>query len=239
MAGPPISARIQWSVRVDGLSEWPASGRCHFGSFASCWSRRSWLPSLTFLAFFATLCDGSAQLIGQYLPGSVPGYRDEPGVTVSSRLRPEYQAPGIRIGDVIIRPNLAEGIGYDSNASGQPVAGGSPLLGTQGSVSVNTDWARNSLGFFASASDRRYPEQSSQSTTNWTLFGGGKLDVGDDQITLGMSHLSLNQTPRDLGIPQLTEPEPFTVNDIRVAYKANFNRLSLQPSLDFRYLAVL
>jgi hypothetical protein len=212
------SARDHWNVG----SNWKSLLAC---------SPRVALHAL--LIFCATLHRGSAQQISQYLPGSVPGYRNEPGVTVTSRLHPEYQAPGIRAGDIIVSPILTEGIGYNSNAVGQPQARGSMLIQTQGSVSAQSDWPRNGIGFYASVDDRRYPQQSAQDETDWTVFAGGRYDFGDDQFTLGVAHLNLNQTPRDLGIPQLTQPEPYTVNDVRIAYKANFGRLSLQPAFDF------
>ena len=68
------------------------------------------------------------------------------GVTVLSRARPLYKEPGIRAGSFIIRPQLNEQFGYDSNPIGLSSSPGSWLLRTSPSIGVNSDWSRNSLG---------------------------------------------------------------------------------------------
>jgi hypothetical protein len=192
-----------------------------------------WLAIQISLDLTAALRCSHAQLLNQYFPGGVPGYGDEPGVTVPSRQRPEYQAQGIREGGIVISPSLSEAIGYDSNVVGLPQARGSDFVQTQGNVSVQSNVSGHNIGIVASVTDSRYPQQPEQSTTNWTLFAGGKFNIGGDQLIFGAAHLSLNETPRDLGIPQLTQPEPFTVDDAKIAYNAIFNRISLQPAVDF------
>lgn len=230
----PIVAFLRSPVRGSKLIRRPARDRWKAGpGWKSPLARWPWAAVYALLIFCATPRCGTAQQIDQYLPGSVPGYQNEPGVTVASRLRPEYQAPGIRAGDIIITPTLTEGIGYDSNAVGQPQARGSPFVRTQSSVSAQSDWSSNSVGFFASVDDHRYSQESEQDLTDWTLSAGGTYDFGHDQLTLGVAHLNLNQTTRDLGIPQITQPEPYTVDDVRIAYKTDFGRLSLQPAFDF------
>lgn len=191
----------------------------------------TWIFSLVLLV--ASTGYSNAQLLTQYFPLGVPGYGDQPGVTVLSRLRPEYQSKGFRTGGIVIRPTLAESFGLDSNVTGTPQAHGSELFRTQATLSAQSDWTRDAVGVIARVDDQRYPQQSGQSLTNWTIFSGAKYDIGRDQVTFGLAHLSLNQTPRDLAVPQLEQPDPYTVNDVRIAYTANFNRLSVQPMIDF------
>src|SRR4051812_9972952 len=71
-----------------------------------------------------------AQYLESYFPRGVPGYNEERGVTVLSRLRPLYEQPGIRAGSFMIRPRLDEAFGYDSNPAGFSSSPGSWVLRT-------------------------------------------------------------------------------------------------------------
>src|SRR5262249_45061671 len=84
-------------------------------------------------------------LLERYFPDGVPGYGAEAGVTVPSRLRPEYEPLGVRAGSFIIRPEITESLGYASNPAGLTKARGSGVWETQGALAANSDWGRNSL----------------------------------------------------------------------------------------------
>src|ERR1700693_2842098 len=72
-----------------------------------------------------------AELLPSYFPAGVPGYGEAPGVTVASRLRPDFDPPGVRVGSFLLHPQWAEGLGYDSNVFGSSGGGpGSWLVGT-------------------------------------------------------------------------------------------------------------
>lgn len=174
-----------------------------------------------------------AQQFSQYLNTSIPGYAVEPGVTVTSRLRPEYAYPGIRFGDILIQPELAEGAGYDSNVSGTRSARGSSFLATQGSVTAASDWARNSIAGALTVDNERYFDLARQSYTDWTARLGGTYDVGAaDVMSLDYVHLNLNQTPSELDVPQLDQPIAVQSDDLRGSYKAVFSKFSLQPGVE-------
>jgi hypothetical protein len=84
--------------------------------------------------------------IDQYLNAAVPGFAVEPGVTVTSRLRPEYEYPGLRLGSFVAHPELVESAGYDTNVTATEPAHGSSLLETNATVPIISDWGRDSLG---------------------------------------------------------------------------------------------
>ena len=54
----------------------------------------------------------------ELFPAGVPGYGEAPGVTVASRVRPDFDPPGVRVGSFLLRPRWAEGLGYDNNVFG-------------------------------------------------------------------------------------------------------------------------
>ena len=84
--------------------------------------RRWWIPLLIGCLI---PCGGArAQWLTSYFPQGVPGYDTGPGVTVLSRTRPEYDPLGMHAGDALIKPVLAESLGYDDNLFGAPRARG-------------------------------------------------------------------------------------------------------------------
>ncbi|CAH2604440.1 Outer membrane beta-barrel protein [Rhodovastum atsumiense] len=185
----------------------------------------------------------SAQPVGQFLldryfPEGTPGYYVEPGVTVQSRMRPEYDAPGIRAGSFIIRPRAIEGIGYNDNVLGSINDKKSSLvINSQASLTANSDWGRNSLGASISVEDSRYPSVNSQNTTVWNGSLGGTYDIGRDQVQLGYTHLSGYVTPTSVDARRyITRPAPYDLDNAHIGYYANFGRFALLPSFDYTQL---
>jgi hypothetical protein len=186
------------------------------------------LPLLTALAP-STL---RAQVIDQYLDTAIPGYGTAPGVTVASREHPEYDATGVRVGEFTLLPVLDESAGYDDNVTGTEHPHGSLLIDTTARVDAVNQMSDGSLAASLSVDDNEFPDQPTQSYTNWTAALGGTHDFGEDTLTIGATHLNLNQTPRDLDVPQLNSTIAYRVDDLRAAYKMVFNRLSLEPAFD-------
>lgn len=178
--------------------------------------------------------------LDSYFPEGTPGADEQEGVTVRSRLRPEYDAQGIREGAFIIRPDFEEEAGYNSNVVGGAVDGqGSSQLNSSGSVSVASDWSRDSIGASVGINDTRYFDVPRLSSTNYNASIGGSLDIGRDQLSLSISYLSANEEPYDIGVNnvvnaiQLVQPLNFKVADFRVSYNSVFGRFTLTPNVDY------
>jgi hypothetical protein len=175
-----------------------------------------------------------AQYLETYFPGSVPGYDQELGVTVLSRQRPLYAEPGVHAGSFLVKPQLGESFGYDSNPIGVKSAPGSWVLQTAPSVSANSDWSRNSLGIDVSATNYRYLNTPNDSHTDWNASIGGGYTIGRHDLTLAYSHLSLNQSPGDIGAVPSDTFVHYQVEDVRSAYTFDAGRFSFTPNVDFR-----
>lgn len=188
------------------------------------------LAAITFVLPYAPLAE--AQEFEQYLNPVVPGFGEQPGVTVTSRLRPEYDYPGLHLGGFTIHSELQESTGYDSNVTGTTPAHGSSFLETNGNAQASSNWNRNSLAGAITFDNYQYFDQPRQSYTNWTASLGGTYDIGSDVLYLGYAHLNLNQTSRDLDVPQLQNPTPYRIDDVRTSYKANFDPLTVQPGIE-------
>ena len=173
-----------------------------------------------------------AQLLNQFLPDAVYGQGIEPDVTVVSRARTGYESVGIHSGTVTIRPLVNESLGYESNVLGLSQARGSTLLQTTASLDAVSTQSHGSVNAGLSVNDMRYLDLANQSLTNWNARLGGTYDLGRDSASILVLHENLNQTQRDLDVPQLDAPLPFTIDTARLSYQALFNHLTLTPSLE-------
>ena len=172
------------------------------------------------------------QRIDQYLYPAIPGLGTEAGVTVTSRLRPEYDYPGVRLGSFTLSPELLESAGYDDNVTGTSTPHGSSFVETNGTVNLGSNWERDSLQAGLTVDNNAYFDQSQQSYTNWTATLSGSYDIGRDTVFAGYTHLNINQTPRDLDVPNIRNPIAYRVDDERVSYNAVFGGLNLKPGVD-------
>ncbi len=201
-------------------------------------SRQGWAAALPLC--LAALClpdDAGAQVIDQYLDQNIPGYGPLPGVTVGSRLHPEYEPGGIHLGAFTLSPSLDESFGYDSNVTGTPSPAGSAVIETNPKIALSYDQNLTQAAAQVTLDDYEYPDLASQSYHDWTAALGVTHQFGEDSGYIGASHLDLYQTPRDLDVPQLTQPIGYRVNNIRVGYTWNFSRLSLQPGVDLSWFS--
>ena len=214
--GEPASARERWWLVVPATIAVLASS-----------------PAL------AQLSDSAANtetpLLDQLIsPSSVgTGAAFEPGVTVATRLRPDYTSPGVTFGNVTIRPQLTESTGYDSNVLGTPAPHGSALVETNAVLSATEVWsAGTSLNASFGIDDNRYLTQSRQSFTDWSGAAGGMHEFGRDVLTAQYTHTQSVLTPLTLDVPLLDAPIPYSVDLGQLRYRANLATWFLIPQLD-------
>ncbi len=173
-----------------------------------------------------------ADWLGTLFPPGVPGYGDEPGVTVASRLRPDTQPEGVPAGAFILRPVWEQSIGYDDTVLGGPAPLGSWVVGTRPSVLLSSNWSRDALGLYVAADDRRDLDAPAQSRTDWTASLGGSLDIGRDRLTLAVAHIDSHEDRTDLDALPTDRPVPFQVDDVRASYAWLSGRWTVTPNLE-------
>ncbi|HEY3845750.1 MAG TPA: outer membrane beta-barrel protein [Acetobacteraceae bacterium] len=174
----------------------------------------------------------AAAWLDTLFPPGVPGYGDEPGVTVASRLRPETQPEGMRDGSFILHPAWEQSLGYDSNVLGGSVPVGSWVVGTRPSLLVGSDWSRDALGAYVAADDRRDLGAPAQSRTNWTASLGGSVDIGRDRLTLAVAHIDSHEDRTALDALPTDRPVRFQVDDFRASYAWASERWTVTPNLE-------
>ncbi len=174
-----------------------------------------------------------AQLLERYLPESIGPYEADPVMAIMQGGGGDYRAQGERAGDFVIRPEVTESVGYDQNPLGVASnAAASAAFDTSAGVSIQSDWARNSLGASVSIDNQQYPSVRLANTTSSTAFLGGSLDIGDNTLSLGVGHVSGNLGTTDVLSFGVAAPVPYQSNDARAAYTQNLGRLSLTPAID-------
>lgn len=188
-----------------------------------------------FLASSVSVCAvgrATAEIMSALLPDGVPGYDTEPGVTVETRLHPDQVPEGLRDGPLVARPSIEERFGYISNALPGPYRRGSWLLGTAPSLGLLTDWSRHALGALFSVDDVRMLSAPSQSRTDMVASAGGRLDVGDDSLTVAAAHIVRHEDRSGLDTIASDQPVRFQIDDLRAAYVWRDGRLSVEPGIE-------
>ncbi len=183
------------------------------------------------LALVALSRPARAQLLDTYIQPDIYGLNTEPSVTVLSRARPSYDSLGTRIGNVTVRPELLESLGYDDNVTATAKPHGSAMIETNARLQGVYDSSDLNGAALLTVDDVRYPSQDLQSYTNWTAGVGGSYQVGRDLLIASFDHASLNQTLQDLDTPALDQALPYEINTVRLGYRIQFTRLFVQPNL--------
>ena len=156
----------------------------------------------------------------------------QPGVTVVTRARPAYDSSGVSVGNFVIRPELDESFGYDSNVLSSSHPRGSPMVETNAAIGAVNDFGDSHVGARVSIDDLRYTSQPTQDFTNWTAALDASHKFGRDILAASYIHLALAETPGGLDTPQLQRPLPYYIDSAQVSYQANFSRSFLKPALE-------
>lgn len=171
-----------------------------------------------------------AQSIDYYLPPGIPGFGQAAGVTVLTRTHPEYQSGGLRVGGFDLQANLDETVGYNSNVTAN--GGGSWFLQNAPAVQAVSNGSRTQVGFGVTANNQEYFDSPSLDRTDWTATIGGATAIGQGNLNVGYTHLSLSSVGTGLGQQATTTYIPYTVDDARVTYNYLIGRFTLTPNLD-------
>ncbi len=203
------------------------------------WARTTLL--WTFLALIGVICftgRAVAELMTALFPDGVPGYDDDDGVTVQTRLHPEQMPLGVREGAFEFLPQLVESVGYSSNALPGPYRRGSWEVVTAPALAIGSGWSRDSLGALVSLKDTRYLSLPTQDRTDVTASIGGRLDVGEDKLTLAAAHLSQHEDRGAIDTIASDRPIAFQIDDLRASYLTTSGPWTIEPSLqatDWQY----
>jgi hypothetical protein len=174
----------------------------------------------------------SAAMLTALFPEGVPGYDTAQGVTVQSRLHPDFTPLGVRAGAFQLWPTLEESIGYDTNPLSGANRQGSWQVTTAPALRLGSNWSRNQLGAEVSVQDTRYMTLPSQNRTDASASVGSRIDIGDDQLTLAAAHLSKHEDRGAIDTIASDRPIAFQLDNVRTSYRIADGRWSLVPALE-------
>jgi hypothetical protein len=188
--------------------------------------------SIVAVGLFLSTGQARAQLVDEYFPGQIPGYQANLSGSVINRIENLDDPKGVEVGDFVIRPEVSESGGYNSNLLGQPNTG-SPSLSTSAGVKVNSDWDRDAVGVSANVNENQFFDLPIANYTSWGTAIGGTLTLGNDALSAGYSHQNEYLSAEDLGVVGIVSPVPYSVDDVRVSYYKLFSRFSITPSFEY------
>jgi len=179
-------------------------------------------------ACLAAATHGAAALeLDTLLPSSVPGFGASPGVTILSRMHPEYQSLGINLGGVSLSPRLQAGAGYDSAPNG--AAGGSAFGVLTPSLTV-TDQAAGLGAYVAGTAEQEF-EEPSQNTAGYTLALGERAQFAADILSAGIAQLRTQETGFALNTFAPGKPVSVTATEIRLGDTRDLGMFTITPEI--------
>jgi hypothetical protein len=177
-------------------------------------------------ACLAAATHGAAALeLDTLLPASVPGFGVASGVSILSRLHPEYQSLGINLGGVSFSPQLQAGAGYDSAPNGTAIA--SPFGVLTPSLTV-TDQALG-LGAYVAGTAAQEFDEPAENTAGYTLALGERAQSASDIFSAGVAQLRTQETGFALNTFAPGKPVSVTATEIRLDDKRDFGLFTVTP----------
>lgn len=215
--------------RIRGRSDPDRPGHAR-GRLAACAA----VAALGFHSVAARAQVEETPILDQYLPPSTAGGGSafQPGITVATRTRPLYEAPGVQLGTINLRPQLNETVGWDSNPAGTATPKGSAMIETQGQVTASMSLPISSFRLSANVDNVTYTSLPSQSYTNWGISAGAEHQFGLDDLTANYSHQLVSILPSGLNSANVQQPIAMSLDDGQLAYRVHLGTGFITPSVE-------
>jgi hypothetical protein len=98
------------------------------------------------------------------------------GMGVLDRARPEYDAAGVPVGGLTLYPSLAVDATADDNIFRGPSGVSDAIWTISPRLDLRSNWDNNALQLYGQLDHYAYQNQTTETRTNWTLGGTGRLD---------------------------------------------------------------
>lgn len=153
----------------------------------------------------------------------------ERGETVTSRVRPELDPLGIRMGSFLFFPQLAVTAKYDDNLySTETGEVDDTITIVNPEIQLRSDWNNHALNFVAGAEAGYYSENDSEDYINYFAGADTRLDITRGSLLKASAMYSILH--EDRGFPDGEsgiEPTEYSLLATSGEYMHRFNRLSL------------
>jgi len=149
------------------------------------------------------------------LPSGIPGFGAAQGVSILSRLHPDYQSLGINFGGVTLSPQFTTGIAYDSAPNGTAAASAFATLAPSLAI---TDATAGFGAYFATDAEQFFSEPT-QNTAGYTVALGERAEYAADIFTLALAQLRAQESGFSLNTLSIAKPLTVTASEITFSDK--------------------
>lgn len=159
----------------------------------------------------------------------------EESVSVRDRDRPEYDAPGRRLGSFNLNASLDLAITSTDNLFAAPDGAPSDVddiyYGVTPTVALSSDWSRHAVAFDAGATFLSHEDFSNEDADTHYVRATGRFDIGENTAIRGSARSSHEVSPRtDPDSPFIGDPVEYDRMDTGVGITQRFARFT--ASLD-------
>lgn len=165
-------------------------------------------------------------------------FKRDKNVSVRERPRPDYEAIGVKTGGFTLYPRVtAEAVNDDNIYAVATGEQSDTIWRVKPEVAARSNWSRNALGAFASASVNRYSNFDTENTEEYTLGVNGRLDVERGSYVSASAQWQKLTEPRSAitaGTPAgaTAKPVEYYLWSENITAVKEFNRLRLTGKLD-------
>lgn len=154
---------------------------------------------------------------------------DDRNVSVRDRVRPGYDAVGVRAGAFTVFPEASVTGTFSDNIYATDTNTESDFITTLAArVSAVSTWSRHSLNLRAGLAQQLYADNTDEDRLDWDAGANGRIDITrSTNISGGLSFAQLHE---DRGAPNApggaAEPAEYTVFEGNVSLNHRFNRVT-------------
>jgi hypothetical protein len=162
--------------------------------------------------------------------------------TAASRLRPEYDQPGIPAGPFLLFPTLGAEASYNDNIYARSdIRNADEVLALRPVVEAKSQWTRNEVDFHGQAEVDRYATHASEDVVTWSVAGSGRFELGSRTTLSGDAQFASNIEERGSTGDTLFGAKPVAYGQVTANIKLeqvfDVTRLTLSGHLDrYRYV---
>ena len=162
--------------------------------------------------------------------------------TAASRLRPEYDQPGIPAGSFLLYPTLSAEAAYNDNIYARSdIKDGDESITVRQQVTARSQWSHNELNMIAYGEVDRYAKHVSENVETGAVGFDGRYDVGQALYVSADAMISSNIEPRGSSGDTLFGAKPVAYGQVTANLKLNkaFDRtkVTLSGHVDrYRYI---
>lgn len=154
----------------------------------------------------------------------------ERGSGVTDKPRSDYDAVGIKVGSLVVKPSISLGLEYNDNIyATEENAVSDNITVTTSEVEIQSDWSRHALGINAGLVSGMYASKSDENYFDGHFAMDGRLDVQRESFLTGQAGIQKlheeRSSPDSSGAWK--DPAYYTQSKAEVSYMHGLGRASL------------